>query len=50
MRIPQADFIVVGLRSLLEMNRSIVKNIFFEMDNGDIIKFVNENKSVLGLE
>ena len=50
MRIPQADFVVVGLKGLLEMNRSIVKNIFFGMDNGDITKFVNDNKSVLGLE
>jgi hypothetical protein len=50
MRIPQADFVVVGLKGLLEMNRSIVKNIFFGMDNGDITKFVNDNKNVLGLE
>lgn len=50
MRIPQSEYIVVGLKNLLEMNRTIVKTIFLEMDNADIIRFVNENKSVLGLE
>jgi hypothetical protein len=50
MRIPKSEYIVVGLKNLLEMNRTIVKTIFLEMDNADIIRFVNENKSVLGLE
>jgi hypothetical protein len=50
MRIPKSEYIVVGLKNLLEMNRTIVKTIFLEMDNEDIIRFVNENKSVLGLE
>jgi hypothetical protein len=47
-RIPQSEYIIVGLKSMLEKNRSIIKTIFLEMDDVKILKFINENKRALG--
>ena len=49
-RIPQGDYIIVGMKSLLETNRSIVKSIFLEMDEKSIMDFIQKNRYALGLD
>lgn len=49
-RIPQADYIVVGMKNLLELNRKVVKEIYLEMDDKVIMEFIQKNKYALGLE
>lgn len=48
-RLGQAEYTVVGLRDLLELNRALVKTLFFMQDDPQIEEFINENKYMLGL-
>ena len=48
-RLPQAEYAVLGLKKLLEMNRDAVKKIFSEMDQEEVISFVNRHKYAIGL-
>ena len=49
-RLPQGEYIIVGMKSLLEINRNIVKKIFLEMDDPVIMDFIRKNRYTLGLE
>lgn len=49
-RLPSGEFTVLGLRKLLEMNRSIVKGVFAEIDDPAIISFVKKNNFSQSLE
>lgn len=44
-----AEYSVIGLRDLLELNRPVVRQIFLESDIRDAEKFINENRYMLGL-
>ncbi len=48
-RLGAAEYTVVGLRDMLELNRSVVKRLFLEQDNPEAEKFIKENKYMLGL-
>ena len=45
-----AENTIVGLRDLLEVNRKVVKQIFFDMDNPEIERFINDNMYMLGYD
>ena len=49
-RLPQAEYTIVGLKGLLELNREAVKAVFLQMDDHTIRKFISRNGYVLGLE
>ena len=49
-RLPQAEYTIVGLKSLLEINREAVKSIFLQMDDRGIQQFIAKNGYALGLE
>ena len=48
-RLPKAEYTVVGLKGLLELNREVVKDVFFKMDDRQIQKFIRQNGYALGL-
>ena len=49
-RLPQAEYTIVGLKGLLEINREAVKSVFLQMDDKDIRQFIAKNGYALGLE
>ena len=49
-RIPKAEFIVMGLRNLLQMNRGIVKSIFLQLDDENCLRFLHANWYALGMD
>ena len=49
-RFHEAEYTVVGLRDLLEQNRSVVKQIFLLQDDPAVGKFIKQNSYMLGLE
>lgn len=49
-RLPQAEYTVIGLKGLLDINREAVKSVFFEMDEKKILDFIKKNGYALGLE
>lgn len=49
-RIPKAEFIVMGLRNLLQLNRSVVKRIFLELDDENCLRFIHANWYALGMD
>ena len=48
-RLPQAEYGLLGLKKLLEMNRETVKNIFSEMDSEPVNAFIRRNRDTLGI-
>ena len=48
-RLGQAEYTVVGLRDLLELNRLLVKDVFLESDIPGAEEFIRKNKYMLGL-
>ncbi len=48
-RIPQSEYIIIGLKSLLDMNRRITKKVYMMLDDPKINKFLEENSYALGL-
>jgi hypothetical protein len=49
-RLGKAEYTVVGLRDLLEFNRFVVKQIFFSVDDPEVMKFIGENRYMLGYD
>ncbi len=49
-RLPHAEYTIVGLKGLLEKNRIAVENIYLQMDDARILKFIKENAFAFGLE
>ena len=49
-RFPQAEYIFVGLKGLLDMNRGTVKKLFLKMNDPEITRFIKENCETLGLD
>ena len=48
-RLPLAEFTMVGLRGVLNLNRSVVKEIYSELDDDRILEFIQRNRYALGL-
>lgn len=48
-RLPQSEYTIIGLRNLLEFNREVVKQVFFEMDDPKINSFIAQNGYALDL-
>ena len=49
-RLPQAEYTIIGLKGLLDINREAVKSVFFQMDEKSIQHFIEKNGYALGLE
>lgn len=48
-RLPKAEYTVVGLRHVLEVNRSLAKELFMKLDDRKIVSFIRNNSYALGL-
>lgn len=48
-RLPQAEYAVLGLKKLMEMNRDAVKKVFSGMDQKEVVEFVGRHKYAIGL-
>lgn len=49
-RLPLAEYTVIGIKGMLQINREVVKTICCELDDDDIVKFIENNYRSLGLE
>ena len=49
-RLTKAEFIVMGLRNLLQLNRSVVKSIFLDLDDENCLRFIHANWYALGMD
>ena len=49
-RFRQAEYTIVGLKNLLELNKKLIEAMFLEIDEQRINDFIDENKAALGLE
>jgi len=49
-RLPQAEYALLGLKKLLELDRDTVKNAFAATDNQDVDRFVQRNRFALGFD
>ena len=47
--LPEAEYTIVGLRDLLELNRKVVKQVFLMIDEPAIEDFIRENSDMLGM-
>ena len=47
-RLGVAEHIIIGVRDMLEINRIVVRQLFLEMDNQEIDKFLADNMYMLG--
>ena len=47
-RLPGSEYTIIGLKGILELNRSAVKEIFFNTDNNNINSFIKNNRYALG--
>ena len=48
-RLPLAEYALLGLKKLLEMNREAVKAVFLALDNEELNAFVQRNSYALGI-
>lgn len=48
-RLPQAEYAVMGLKKLMEMNREATKKVFSALDQPEVVRFVERHKFALGL-
>ena len=49
-RIPHSEYTIIGLKSMIDLNRKVVKQVYMEMDDGNILEFIKQNKYALGLD
>ncbi len=49
-RLPLAEYTVLGLKKLMEPNRELVKDAFAAEDDEAITRFVQQNRFILGLD
>ncbi len=49
-RLPEAEYALLGLKKLLEMNREAVKTVFAGMDSPAVSKFIDRNRYALGFD
>ena len=46
-RLPQAEYTIIGLKGLLDINREAVKAVFLQMDDSNIQRFIEKNRYAL---
>ncbi len=49
-RLPKAEYVIMGLKNLLELNRIVAKDLVLQQDNADIMTFIEKNSYALGLD
>ncbi len=49
-RLPQSEYTIMGLKSIVDLNRKETKKVFLEMDDPGILAFIKENKYAIGLD
>lgn len=48
-RLPEAEYTIVGLKGLLEINREVIKSVVLQMNDKNIQNFIEKNGDALGL-
>ena len=48
-RLPKAEYTVMGMKKLMDMNREATKRVFSGIDQPEVIRFVERHKYALGL-
>ena len=48
-RIPNPEYTIIGLKGLLDLNRNVVKQVYMELDDRNILAFIKQNKYALGM-
>ena len=48
-RMPRAEYALMGLKKLMEMNREAVKKVFSGLDQPEVYRFVERHKYAMGL-
>ena len=48
-RLSRAEFTIIGMKSLFDVNREIVRTAYLAMDDASITRFIKANRDVLGL-
>jgi hypothetical protein len=46
-RMPQSEYTIVGMKSLIDLNRKVVKQVYMSMDDNKILDFIKQNKYAL---
>ena len=49
-RLPQSEYTIVGLKSLIDLNRKVVKQVYMAMDDKKVLDFIKRNQYALGLD
>ncbi len=49
-RMPKAEYTVVGLKQLLDLNRPVVKQVFYLLNEQRILNFIHNNRYALGMD
>ena len=49
-RLPKAEYTALGLKQLLECNRTVVKQVFYLLKDERILHFIHSNRYALGLD
>lgn len=48
-RLPNSEYTIVGLKSLIDLNRRIVKEVYMGMNDNKILSFIQQNQYALGM-
>lgn len=48
-RFPNGEYAIIGLKKIVELNRPVVKAVFAELDDDQIIEFIKNNSYMVGL-
>lgn len=49
-RLPQAEYTIIGLKALLEKSPEVVKDAFAAMDDPEVMRFIRKNGYTIGLD
>lgn len=48
-RFPNGEYAIIGLKKIVELNRPVVKEVFAELDDDEIMTFIKKNSYAVGL-
>ena len=48
-RLPEAEFTLIGMKNLLELQRTVVKDVYLSLDCKEITSFINANRAALNI-
>ena len=48
-RFPNGEYAIIGLKKIVDLNRPVVKEVFAELDDDEIMTFIKKNSYAVGL-